>query len=100
MPALLLASLAGPVQAGDAEAGRAKARACAMCHGETGIANHPAAPHLAGQPQVYLREELKKYRSGKREDPVMSVIAKPLSDEEIDNLAAWFSSIAIEARTP
>jgi cytochrome c553 len=97
---LLLATLAAPAQAGDPAAGRAKARACAMCHGEIGIATHPAAPNLAGQPHFYLSSELKNFRSGKRESAVMSVIAKPLSDDEIEDLAAWYASIAVEARQP
>jgi cytochrome c553 len=53
---------------------------------------------LAGQSEIYLAEQLKNYRSGKRNHEVMSVMAKPLTDQEIDNLAAWFSSIKIDLR--
>ena len=84
----------------DVQDGRAKARTCAVCHGESGVSVLPNAPNLAGQPEIYLAEQLKAYRSGKRSDEVMSVIAKPLTDGEITDLSAWFASIAIEAKPP
>lgn len=84
----------------DIEAGRAKARMCAVCHGEFGISIPPDTPNLAGQPQNYLAEQLKAYRSGKRTNEVMNVIAKPLTDAEISDLSAWFASIVIEAKSP
>ena len=58
----------------------------------------PNAPNLAGQPEIHLTEQLKNYRSGKRTHAVMSVIAKPLSDKEIDDLSAWYASLQIEVR--
>ncbi len=84
----------------DAQAGRARAKMCIVCHGEFGISILPNAPNLAGQPQPYLVEQLKAYRSGKRANDIMSVIAKPLTDAEIGDLAGWFASIAIEAKPP
>ncbi len=90
---------ASPAFAGDAQTGRTKARTCVPCHGADGIATNPGAPHLASQPQVYLVEQLRNFRSGKRQDPVMSVIAGALTDEDIDDLAAWFASVEIEAKT-
>jgi len=84
----------------DLQAGRAKARPCAVCHGEHGISLLPNAPNLAGQPEIYLAEQLKAYRSGKRSSEVMSVVAKPLTDADIADLSAWFASIAIEAKPP
>jgi len=84
----------------DVEAGRAKARMCAVCHGEFGVSVLPNAPNLAGQPEIYLAEQLKAYRRGKRHTEIMSVIAKPLTDAEITDLTAWFASIAIEAKPP
>jgi cytochrome c553 len=98
LPLALCALAATPVLSQDTEAGREKAKACAMCHGAMGMATNPGAPNLAGQPQVYLIKELKNYRSGQRADPVMNVIAKPLTDAEIENLAAWYSSIEIEVK--
>lgn len=78
--------------------GRVKARACAVCHGNEGLSTNPAAPSLAGQPQNYLAEQLKHYRSGKRENPVMNVIAKPLTDADISDLAGFYSSFQIEIK--
>jgi cytochrome c553 len=78
--------------------GKAKAEAqCNVCHGSNGISQIPNAPHLAGQPEIYLVEQLKNYRSGKRTNEVMAVLAKPLSDDDIANLAAWYASIEIKA---
>ena len=83
----------------DAAAGREKAAQCAVCHGPQGLSITPDAPNLAGQPALYLGTQLRAYRSGARRHEVMAVIAKPLSDVDIDNLAAWFSSqkIALQA---
>lgn len=97
----LALTLAAPAPAlADAAAGKAKAAICTACHGPDGISRLPNAPHIAGQPEVYLSEQLKAYRDGKRNDPMMSVIAKPLSDEDIANLAGWFSSIKVTATVP
>ncbi len=101
--ALLACALAcGGMDAAQADlpAGRAKARMCVVCHGELGISVLPNAPHLAGQPEAYVAAQLKAYRGGARTNEIMSVIAKPLTDVEIADLAAWFASIAIEARPP
>lgn len=84
----------------DMQAGRAKARACAICHGEFGINLLPTVPNIAGQPEPYLAEQLKAYRSGKRQDAVMNVVCKPLTDAEIADLAAWYATIPVEAKLP
>lgn len=89
---------AANAHAADPAAGKAKAAACAVCHGQLGVSMVPNAPNLAGQPEIYLAEQLRNYRSGKRTHEVMGVIAKALSDAEIDNLAAWFASIRVEVR--
>lgn len=94
-------SLIGSALAGDAAAGRAKVRAaCAICHGEDGVAVLPGAAHLSGQQKEYLREQLRAYRSGSRQDPQMSVVAKSLTDADIENLAEWYSSIKITIEMP
>ncbi|MDB5884884.1 MAG: cytochrome c family protein [Polaromonas sp.] len=94
----LAGALALPAAA-DIAAGKAKAgMACAVCHGAQGIATLPNAPNLAGQPQLYLVEQLKNYRSGKRVHEVMSVIAKPLTDQEIEDTSAWYASLQLEVR--
>jgi cytochrome c553 len=94
------ASIASAAFAADAAAGKLAARACAVCHGAIGISAVPDAPNLAAQPQMYLSSQLRAFRSGGRRHEVMNVIAKPLSDDDIDNLAAWFSSVRIEAHAP
>jgi cytochrome c553 len=97
MTAHLIACLgASYAIAGDAAAGKARAGMCATCHGPLGISQLPNAPHLAGQPEIYTIEQLKQYRSGKRANEVMSVIAKPLSDTEIEDFAAWYGSIVVK----
>jgi cytochrome c553 len=78
--------------------GKAKARACIPCHGALGVSVMPDAPHLAAQPAIYVVQQLKAFRSGARKHEVMNVIAKPLSDADIAELAEWFASVAIEAR--
>ena len=92
-------TLAPAALARDAAAGREKAAQCAVCHGPQGLSITPDAPNLAGQPALYLGTQLRAYRSGTRRHEVMAVIAKPLSDDDIDQLAAWFSSqkIALQA---
>ena len=101
-PLIALALLAGAslAHAQDAAAGKAKATACAMCHGPLGIATAPETPNLAGQPASYIAEQLKAYRGGARRHEIMSLMAKPLSDADIANLAAWFSSVKVEASAP
>ena len=86
--------------AADAAAGRAKAKTCQTCHGIDGIAKQPNVPHLAGESEIYLTKQLKAFRDGERKDPQMSIMAKPLTDEDIANLAAWYSSIQITATLP
>lgn len=82
-------------------AGQQKAQAvCAVCHGPQGLSTAPDAPNLAGQPAMYLITQLRHYRSGERKHEVMGVIAKTLSDSDIEAVAAWYSSIKLEAVVP
>jgi cytochrome c553 len=81
--------------------GRAKAEmVCAICHGPREIATLPNAPNLAGQQALYVGEQLRNYRSGKRQNDVMNMIAKTLSDTDIVQLAAWFSAIKVTVEEP
>jgi cytochrome c553 len=95
---LLVAAAATPALAADAVAGRQKALACAVCHGPLGLAVALDAPNLAGQPAQYLDLQLRAYRSGARKHEVMSLMAKPLSDADIDDLVAWFSSLKVSVQ--
>ena len=76
----------------DAEAGKQKSQACVGCHGLSGKSNNPLYPHLKGQQKMYLISALKAYRDGKRENPMMSSFASGLSDEDIEDLAAYYAS--------
>mgnify|MGYP001136337752 CR=1 FL=1 len=99
--ALSLAVAMAPAMAdGDPAAGRKLASQCAVCHGVDGIARQPHVPHIAGESVIYLTKQLKAFRAGEREDPQMTLMAKPLSDEDIANLSAWYASIRISAEMP
>lgn len=83
----------GAAVAADAAAGKAKAATCAGCHGAAGISNNPLWPNLAGQKEAYLVKQMKAFRDGTRADPMMAPMSKPLSDDDIANLAAYYSSL-------
>lgn len=74
---------------GSAEKGATKATACLACHGPA--AANPEWPNIASQGERYLAEQLKLFRDGKRNNPVMQPMATGLSDEDIADLAAYFS---------
>ncbi len=80
-------------QAADVAAGKAKAATCAGCHGATGISAAPMYPNLAGQKAQYIVKQLKDFKSGTRKDPIMSGMAAPLSDADMENLAAYYESL-------
>jgi cytochrome c553 len=94
--AALALAVAPATHAGNIDNGRAKAVACAACHGAEGESPNDLWPDLAGQKEGYLRKQLLAYRDGARVDPMMSPMAKPLTDEEIDDLAAYFGSLTAE----
>lgn len=87
-----LAIASATATAADAAAGKAKSAVCAACHGPDGNSVNPMWPKLAGQHAVYLANQMKAFKSGKRKDPMMSPMATPLSDADIENLAAYFAS--------
>jgi cytochrome c553 len=89
----VLLGLSSSVLAGDAAAGKAKAASCVACHGAAGISTNPLWPNLAGQQAAYLVKSMKGFRDGNRTDPMMSPMAKPLSDSDIENIAAYYSSL-------
>ena len=91
--ALCVASTSA-LAAGDAEAGKTKAAACAACHGPDGNAGiDPQYPRLAGQYRDYLAKALHEYKAGDRKNPIMAGFAGTLSDVDIEDLAAYFSSL-------
>jgi cytochrome c553 len=86
---------AGSATAADVSAGKEKAAVCAACHGADGNTPlSPEYPKLAGQPADYLAKALRDYKSGARKNPLMGPQAQNLSKKEINDLAAYFSSLA------
>ncbi len=92
---MMLSSLTGPsLAAGNAEAGAAKAWTCLGCHGVEHYVNvYPSyhVPRIAGQNAEYLVVALQAYRSKLRPHPTMQANAGLLSDQDIEDIAAWFS---------
>jgi cytochrome c553 len=85
MPNLLLAQ-------GDAAAGQAKSALCGSCHGVDG--NSPLAmnPKLAGQNARYMVKQLQDFKSGARAGAIMASMVLSLSDQDMEDIAAWYSS--------
>jgi cytochrome c553 len=84
-----------PFAHGKAADGATKAAVCSACHGPNGNSVNPDWPRLAGQSAVYIVEQLRLFRSGVRNNPVMKPLAANLSDQDIDDLAVYY-----EAQTP
>jgi cytochrome c553 len=84
-----------PFKDGDAARGTAKAAVCSACHGPNGNSTSPDWPRLAGQSAVYIVEQLRLFRSGVRNNPIMKPLASTLSDQDIDDLAVYY-----QAQTP
>ncbi len=92
--AAVLALAGNAYAAGNAASGKAiSEKVCAACHGVDGAKPvGPENPILAGQYDDYLVKALSDYKTGKRANPVMKAFADPLKKQEIEDLAAWFSS--------
>ena len=91
---LILLLFTVPSYAGDAEAGKAKSVTCAACHGGAGISPTGTWPNLAGQKEEYLVAQITAFRDGARENAQMAPMVSGLSDEDIANLAAYYSSLS------
>ncbi len=92
--AAALALLSAPAfAAGDAEAGKAKAAVCAACHGAEGISAVDIYPNLAGQKAAYTVSQLKAFKAGERSNPIMAPMAMPLSDQDMEDLAAYYAGL-------
>lgn len=84
-------------EGGNAEAGKTKSATCAACHGADGNSVNPEWPKLAGQHPGYIMKQLTNFKNDQRVNPTMTPMAKPLSDADMADLAAYFSS---QARKP
>lgn len=91
LASLLVSSTA--FSAGDPVVGKEIAANCAGCHGANGISDIPLWPNLAGQKAAYLSNQLKAFKSGDRVDPMMNGIAAQLSDEDIENVSVYYSTL-------
>ena len=98
---LCLSISALPGMAADIAAGQAKVKStCRVCHGLDGLGKMPDVPNLAGEGAIYISKQLKAFRSGERTHQQMSIIAQGLSDEDIANLAAYYSAIKVTVEIP
>ncbi|MCP4285890.1 MAG: cytochrome c4 [Gammaproteobacteria bacterium] len=88
----LVMATTGVQAAGDAAAGKAKSATCLACHGADGNSPNPVWPKLAGQHPSYILTQLKHFKAGTRKNDLMSPMAAPLSDQDMADLAAYFSS--------
>ncbi len=87
--ALMMAgALSAAHAAGDAAAGHEKASGCANCHGADGKGRVP----LAGKKEAYLLEQLQAFKSGARQEAMMNMLTKKLSDADMADLAAYFAA--------
>ena len=98
--AAIAVAAAQAAAAADVKAGRQKALQCQTCHGLDGQAKLPDGPNLAGQNEIYLAKALKDYRSGARQNEMMSLVARNLKDEDIADLAAYYAAIPVTVGTP
>jgi cytochrome c553 len=87
---LLIPSVA--FSAGNAAEGQRKSVVCHACHGGSGKAMQPIYPNLAGQHQDYLSKTLYDFRDGSRQNVIMNGFAANLSDDDIEDIAAWYAS--------
>jgi cytochrome c553 len=96
----LFAWSAGAEAAGDAALGKKVMLKCQVCHGKDGIAKVPDAPNIAGQKEAYLVKALMAFKAGERKNEQMTVVLKGLSEADIANVAAYYSSIKITVQVP
>jgi len=78
--------------AADIDAGKNKAAMCQGCHGAKGVSINPMWPSLAAQQPTYLESQMKAFKSGDRKNTIMKGIATALNTQDMENLAAYFSS--------
>lgn len=80
-------------QTGNAKDGERKTATCVACHGPKGQSVNPLWPNLAGQKKDYLKKQLQDFKAGRRVDPMMAPMAMTLSEQDMDDLAAYYSSL-------
>lgn len=80
---------------GDINAGKQKAAACAACHGADGNSSNPEWPSLAGLGERYIVRQLQLFKNDQRQNALMTPMAKPLSEQDMADIAAYYSSLSI-----
>ena len=94
-PAAAPAEASGPLDPfahGTAQAGSTKAAICSSCHGPNGNSANPDWPRLAGQSAVYIAAQLRLFKAGVRNNPIMKPLANTLSDQDISDLAVYYQA--------
>ena len=91
--------IGGVQAAGDAAQGKTKSAPCMACHGADGNSPNPIWPKIAGQHPDYIKKQIMDFKRGARKDPLMSAQAVPLSDQDVDDLAAYFAMQSIQPGT-
>jgi|GEM_PF-835264 len=87
------AAASTPMPEADIKAGEEKSQVCVACHGEQGISQQDNYPHLHGQQQTYLLRQMHYFRDGgDRRDPIMTPMLENMTDQDLVNLAAYYSS--------
>jgi cytochrome c553 len=84
---------ASAIAGGNVAAGKEKSQTCVACHGESGISAVATFPNIAGQYEDYLYIALTSYKSGSRNNAIMSGIVAALNEQDMEDLAAYYASL-------
>ncbi len=93
MTAAVGLGVSAAAQAGDAAKGVVKAESCFACHGEKGVSELENVPSLAAQPAYFLLQQILLFREKQRNVEPMTEAVKGISDEDADDIAAFFASL-------
>jgi cytochrome c553 len=85
------ANAAAPETEGSADEGQSKSTTCVACHGANGNSANPEWPNIAGQHPQYVLKQLQAFKAGERQNPLMTPIAMTLSEDDMADLAAFYS---------
>jgi len=81
------------IAGGNAAAGKEKSKACVACHGESGMSAVATFPNIAGQYEDYIYVALTSYKSGSRNNAIMSGIVAALDEQDMKDLAAYYAGL-------
>ena len=89
----MIFSTSSVLAGGNVQAGKEKSKTCVACHGEDGLSPNTQFPVIAGQYRDYLYQALSDYKAGQRKNPIMTGIVAALSDQDMQDLAAYYASL-------